>query len=95
MTLTRCSSAARPAGPTCHTDARSCFDVEPAPGAEADRTAAQDFAWLERLWSTIDERARTRPQGSYTTSLLEAGVDATARKVSRGGDRGGHGRQGR
>jgi phosphoribosyl-ATP pyrophosphohydrolase/phosphoribosyl-AMP cyclohydrolase len=74
--------SARPAGPTCHTDARSCFDLEPGPGAEADRTTAQDFAWLERLWATIDERARTRPEGSYTTSLLEAGVEATARKVS-------------
>ena len=72
---------ARPAGPTCHTQARSCFDLEPA-SADAQAAAAQDFAWLERLWATIDERARTRPEGSYTTSLLEAGVDATARKVS-------------
>ena len=83
---------ARPAGPTCHTEARSCFDMEP--GAEAAATpgtatdpldaaaVVQDFAWLERLWVVIDERARTRPQGSYTTSLLEAGVDATARKVA-------------
>ena len=83
---------ARPAGPTCHTEARSCFDLEPGaePAATPDMatdpadTAAvvQDFAWLERLWVVIDERARTRPQGSYTTSLLEAGVDATARKVA-------------
>jgi len=109
---------ARPAGPTCHTDARSCFDFEPdaaepaavvptagqpAPPAEAkepdatpDATSAaqmpaetltepppsQDFAWLERLWATIEERARTRPQGSYTSKLLEEGVDATARKVA-------------
>jgi len=72
---------ARPAGPTCHTEARSCFDVEPGSGT-TDDAAAQDFAWLERLWATIDERARTRPEGSYTTSLLEAGVDATARKVA-------------
>jgi phosphoribosyl-ATP pyrophosphohydrolase/phosphoribosyl-AMP cyclohydrolase len=72
---------ARPAGPTCHTEARSCFDVEPG-SATTDDPAAQDFAWLERLWATIDERARTRPEGSYTTSLLAAGVDATARKVA-------------
>lgn len=70
---------ARPAGPTCHTEARSCFDAEV--GAEPG-SGAQDFAWLEQLWETIDERARTRPQGSYTTSLLDAGVDATARKVT-------------
>lgn len=73
---------ARPAGPTCHTEARSCFDREPGADTAAEAARAQDFAWLERLWATIDERARTRPQGSYTTSLLEAGVDATARKVS-------------
>jgi phosphoribosyl-ATP pyrophosphohydrolase/phosphoribosyl-AMP cyclohydrolase len=78
---------ARPTGPTCHTQARSCFDLEPAGYTDADTDAersaeAQDFAWLERLWSVIDERARTRPTGSYTTSLLEAGVDATARKVT-------------
>ena len=72
---------ARPAGPTCHTEARSCFDLEPGSDT-TDDAAAQDFAWLERLWATIDERARTRPEGSYTTSLLEAGVDATARKVA-------------
>ncbi len=75
---------ARPAGPTCHTEARSCFDLEPgqpAPVAAAD-SATQDFAWLERLWATIEERARTRPEGSYTSKLLDEGVDATARKVA-------------
>jgi len=62
-----------PAGPTCHTEARSCFDLEPGaevkPGAEreASMADAQDFAWLEQLWAS---------------SLLEAGVDATARKVA-------------
>ena len=76
--------SARPAGPTCHTDARSCFDVEPGVEAPQDvaATTAQDFAWLERLWATIDERARTRPEGSYTSELLDEGVDATARKVA-------------
>ena len=74
---------ARPAGPTCHTEARSCFDLEPGVEASAgDGTVAQDFAWLERLWATIDERARTRPEGSYTSKLLDEGVDATARKVT-------------
>ncbi len=74
---------ARPAGPTCHTEARSCFDVEPDPGTIEDVAASgQDFAWLERLWATIEERARTRPAGSYTSKLLDEGVDATARKVT-------------
>jgi phosphoribosyl-ATP pyrophosphohydrolase/phosphoribosyl-AMP cyclohydrolase len=37
------------------------------------------------LWRTIAERAQTRPEGSYTTSLLEAGVGAIARKVGEEG----------
>jgi phosphoribosyl-ATP pyrophosphohydrolase/phosphoribosyl-AMP cyclohydrolase len=33
------------------------------------------------LWRTISERALERPEGSYTASLLEAGIGACARKV--------------
>ncbi len=33
------------------------------------------------LWRTIAERARQRPEGSYTTELLDGGVPAVARKV--------------
>ena len=33
------------------------------------------------LWRTIAERAAERPEGSYTTKLLEEGVPAVARKV--------------
>ncbi len=67
-----------PVGPTCHRGTRSCFDPD---GAPADR-ATQGFAWLESLWSTIASRAVERPAGSYTTSLLEGGVDAAGRKVT-------------
>jgi phosphoribosyl-ATP pyrophosphohydrolase/phosphoribosyl-AMP cyclohydrolase len=69
-----------PAGPTCHRGTRSCFD--PEPGAEAAVPAAQGFAWLETLWATIASRAAERPAGSYTTTLLEGGVDAAGRKVT-------------
>ena len=78
----------RPHGPTCHRNTRSCFDAEGAPagrsGSPAGRatTPTQDFAWLETLWNTIDRRRSHRPEGSYTTSLLDGGVDATARKVT-------------
>jgi phosphoribosyl-ATP pyrophosphohydrolase/phosphoribosyl-AMP cyclohydrolase len=71
---------ADPTGPTCHRGTRSCFD--PADGPAPAATSTQGFAWLESLWSTIAERAATRPAGSYTTSLLEGGVDAAARKVT-------------
>jgi phosphoribosyl-ATP pyrophosphohydrolase/phosphoribosyl-AMP cyclohydrolase len=53
-----------PAGPACHTGERTCFhrgETEPhAPG--------EVLGALER---TIDHRARTRPEGSYTITLLD------------------------
>jgi len=67
-----------PSGPTCHRETRSCFDPD---GASAE-PATQGFAWLETLWTTIGERAANRPPGSYTTTLLDGGVDAAARKVT-------------
>ena len=33
------------------------------------------------LWRTIADRATSRPEGSYTTKLLDEGVPAVARKV--------------
>ena len=67
-----------PVGPTCHRATRSCFDPDGAPA----EPSTQGFAWLETLWATIAARATERPAGSYTTSLLDGGVDATARKVT-------------
>ena len=69
-------------GPTCHRGTRSCFDLEGATEAEATPGGSQGFGWLETLWATIEDRAANRPAGSYTTSLLDSGVDATARKVT-------------
>lgn len=63
-------------GPTCHTGSRSCFDGDVPP------PAGQGFAWLETLWSTIRDRAATRPADSYTAQLLAGGVDVVARKVA-------------
>ncbi|HXG26889.1 MAG TPA: bifunctional phosphoribosyl-AMP cyclohydrolase/phosphoribosyl-ATP diphosphatase HisIE [Candidatus Binatia bacterium] len=65
-----------PAGPACHTGARSCFD------GDAAAPPPQGLGWLEELWATIDQRATERPAGSYTAALLGGGVDATARKVA-------------
>jgi phosphoribosyl-ATP pyrophosphohydrolase/phosphoribosyl-AMP cyclohydrolase len=53
----------RPAGPACHTGEPTCF----GDGAEADGLGAV-LAALER---TIDQRAGTRPEGSWTVRLLE------------------------
>lgn len=70
-----------PAGPTCHRGTVSCFDPNDA-GAPAAGPATHGFAWLETLWTTIASRATERPPGSHTTSLLDGGVDAAARKVT-------------
>ena len=69
---------ADPVGPTCHRGSRSCFDTT----AGEDERVPQGFAWLESLWATIAERRATRPQASYTTTLLDGGVDAVGRKVT-------------
>jgi phosphoribosyl-ATP pyrophosphohydrolase/phosphoribosyl-AMP cyclohydrolase len=53
----------RPTGPACHTGEATCFGADAAP--------ASGGGALDRLWAVIDERARTRPEGSYTTRLLD------------------------
>jgi phosphoribosyl-ATP pyrophosphohydrolase/phosphoribosyl-AMP cyclohydrolase len=60
-----------PEGPACHTGARACFG-----GAAA--TAA---GVLDELRRVIAERARTRPEGSYTARLLDKGLDHVLKKV--------------
>ena len=52
-----------PTGPACHTGEPTCFGASTAP--EGTEHA------LTRLTATIDARAADRPEGSYTTRLLE------------------------
>lgn len=66
--------AAHPTGPTCHTGSDTCFD-----GADPQRPM---FGELGTLWKTIADRSERRPSDSYTTRLLDEGVDAAARKVT-------------
>lgn len=77
---------ADPAGPTCHTGARTCFDGDGTapcwPPPRGEEPGAAGLAWLDDLVRTIDRRARERPPGSYTVALLAGGVDASARKVA-------------
>ena len=58
----------RQRGPACHTGEATCF------GEATGGT-------LTRLARTVAERARTRPPGSYTATLLDAGVVKIAQKV--------------
>ena len=71
-----------PAGPACHTGARTCFhngETEPPAPHEA----------LPALERTLQERKRQRPSGSYTVELLDdpprigAKVEEEAEEVAR------------
>jgi phosphoribosyl-ATP pyrophosphohydrolase/phosphoribosyl-AMP cyclohydrolase len=55
-----------PAGPACHTGERTCFhrDLE----GDVEPVAHEALPELER---TLAERARARPEGSYTVELLD------------------------
>jgi phosphoribosyl-AMP cyclohydrolase / phosphoribosyl-ATP pyrophosphohydrolase len=53
-----------PAGPACHTGERTCFHN----GEHEDRAPHEALPELER---TLVDRARTRPDGSYTVALLD------------------------
>ena len=60
-----------PAGPACHTGARTCFG-ESSPHAAGI---------LEALHRVIADRARGGTEGSYTAMLLGKGLDHALRKV--------------
>ena len=60
-----------PEGPTCHTGARTCFGDGATSAAGA----------LEEVRRVVAERARTRPEGSYTARLFTKGVDHALKKV--------------
>jgi phosphoribosyl-ATP pyrophosphohydrolase/phosphoribosyl-AMP cyclohydrolase len=73
---------ADPAGPTCHTGARTCYyrtlDGHPAPDADSPASPAGegDLDWLFEIL-----RQPVRREGSYTGQLLAAGVDRIGRKI--------------
>ena len=66
---------AEPHGPTCHLGTSSCFGDSVRPL----------LAFLGELDTLIARRAAERPSGSYTTTLLEAGVRRIAQKVGEEG----------
>ncbi len=66
-----------PAGPACHTGARTCFtdpDVDVL-------TPPQGFADLEPLWQTVTHRMAGGESTSYTARLARGGAPKTARKL--------------
>jgi phosphoribosyl-ATP pyrophosphohydrolase/phosphoribosyl-AMP cyclohydrolase len=67
----------QPQGPTCHTNATSCFFNEVVPLPEG-RTAGET---AHELWDVIRRRLAERPEGSYVAQLAAGGLDRVARKV--------------
>lgn len=60
-----------PVGPVCHTGDDTCFKEE----------NKEDILFLKYLQHFIDKRYREMPEGSYTTSLFESGINRMAQKV--------------
>lgn len=63
-----------PDGPTCHTGTDTCWGED---------NVQQDSAllFLSELQSFIDKRKEEMPEGSYTTSLFNKGINKIAQKV--------------
>ena len=60
-----------PAGPVCHTGADTCFEEE----------NEEPILFLKYLQRFIERRHQEMPEGSYTTSLFQKGVNRMAQKV--------------
>jgi phosphoribosyl-AMP cyclohydrolase / phosphoribosyl-ATP pyrophosphohydrolase len=58
-----------PAGPACHTGARTCFHNGDAQGGRDEFTAPHET--LPELERTLRSRQAERPEGSYTVQLLD------------------------
>jgi phosphoribosyl-ATP pyrophosphohydrolase/phosphoribosyl-AMP cyclohydrolase len=66
---------AKPTGPSCHLNNRSCFGKTDAPG----------LGVLAKLEAIIDQRYQERPENSYVTTLFEEGIRRIAQKVGEEG----------
>jgi phosphoribosyl-ATP pyrophosphohydrolase/phosphoribosyl-AMP cyclohydrolase len=64
-----------PAGPACHTGARSCFGDPTV----VDQRSLSNV--LEQLYRLVQEREHARPEKSYTTYLFNEGLDKILKKV--------------
>ncbi len=60
-----------PVGPVCHTGTDTCWGEE----------NKEDIMFLKELQDFIDKRHAEMPEGSYTTSLFQSGVNKMAQKV--------------
>lgn len=60
-----------PVGPVCHTGIDTCFGEK----------NEEDVMFLKHLQNFIESRRQEMPEGSYTTSLFQKGVNRMAQKV--------------
>lgn len=60
-----------PNGPVCHTGTATCFNDDNSYGIQ----------FLSELQDFIIKRYKEMPEGSYTTSLFESGINRMAQKV--------------
>ncbi len=65
---------AKPHGATCHTGEESCFH-------QKEFKPATNLRFLSDLEELIVNRKKEMPEGSYTTSLFNDGIDKIAQKV--------------
>lgn len=63
---------ATPDGPTCHTGTDTCWGEE---------NKTQPLLFLQELQDFIEKRHEEMPEGSYTTSLFQDGLNRMAQKV--------------
>ncbi len=68
-----------PNGPACHKGDYSCFS-EFVYGEE-EVPKENRYAFLDELQSVLAERKATLPEGSYTSSLFQGGVDRIGKKI--------------
>ena len=61
-----------PVGPVCHTGTDTCW---------GDKNDINDLMFLKHLQDFIDKRHQEMPEGSYTTSLFQSGINRMAQKV--------------
>ncbi len=64
-----------PAGPVCHTGTDTCW------GEANAKETKTDISFLAYLQDFITKRHEEMPEGSYTTSLFQKGINRMAQKV--------------
>ncbi|MEN9918458.1 MAG: hypothetical protein RL662_894 [Bacteroidota bacterium] len=60
-----------PVGPVCHTGDDTCFKEQ----------NKEDILFFKYLQNFIEKRYKDMPEGSYTTSLFQSGINRMAQKV--------------